>query len=173
LLKSLINPAAAKAMLSSMIEQDLSNVAPNTPASEILESKLVSGMQGHVDALAAIARTEGLTIAELAVRLAHSLTFARFAGTPEQVADQLEAWFHADAGDGFIIRPSYLPGSMEEFVRLVVPELQRRGLFRKEYRGSTLRDHLGLSRPAHGSWKRRFNSRVEAPQEPAASLVTA
>jgi FMN-dependent oxidoreductase (nitrilotriacetate monooxygenase family) len=173
LLKSLINPAAAKAMLSSMIEQDLSNVEPNTPASEILESKLVSGMQGHVDALAAIARTEGLTIAELAVRLAHSLTFARFAGTPEQVADQLEAWFHADAGDGFIIRPSYLPGSMEEFVRLVVPELQRRGLFRKEYRGSTLRDHLGLSRPAHGSWKHRFNSRVEAPQEPAASLVTA
>jgi N-acetyl-S-(2-succino)cysteine monooxygenase len=73
------------------------------------------------------------------------------------VADQLEAWYHAGAGDGFIIRPSYLPGSMEEFVRLVVPELQRRGLFRKEYEGQTLRDHLGLSRPPHGAWKQRFN----------------
>ena len=164
-------------MLSSMIEQDLSNVPPDTLASELLASRTVSGMQGHVDALAAIANAEGLTIAELAVRLAHSLTFARFAGTPTQVADQLEEWFHAEACDGFIIRPSYLPGSMEEVVRLVVPELQRRGLFRKEYTGSTLRDHLGLARPAHGTWKTRFKARVETPAEPAVeavpSLVTA
>jgi FMN-dependent oxidoreductase (nitrilotriacetate monooxygenase family) len=161
LLKSLINPTAARAMLASMIEQDLSQVADHTPASKILRNRSVSGMQGHVDALSAIADAERLTIGELAVRLAHSLTFARFAGTPEQVADQLEAWFRADACDGFIIRPSYLPGSMEEFVRLVVPELQRRGLFRKEYTGRTLRDHLGLARPAHGSWKTRFSTSGE------------
>lgn len=72
------------------------------------------------------------------------------------MADQIETWFRSDACDGFIIRPSYLPGSMEEFVRLVVPELQRRGLFRTEYGGTTLREHLGLLRPAHGSWKKRI-----------------
>lgn len=112
-------------------------------------------MQGHVDALAQIAEAENLTIAQLAERFSHSLTFARFAGSPKQVADQIEAWFRAEACDGFIIRPSYLPGSMEEFVRLVVPELQKRGLFREEYEGRTLRDHLGLKRPERGSWVER------------------
>ena len=156
LLKSFINPASSRTSLSSMLEMDLSQIPPETLASEILDTRQVEGMQGHVDALAQIARADNLTIAQLGERLSHSLTFARFAGSPVQVADQLEEWFHAGACDGFIIRPSYLPGSMEEFVRLVVPELQRRGLFRKEYEGTTLRQHLGLSRPPHGSWRERF-----------------
>lgn len=61
-----------------------------------------------------------------------------------QVADQLETMFREEAGDGFVISPAFLPGAFEEFVELVIPELQRRGLFRKEYTGATLRDNLGL-----------------------------
>jgi FMN-dependent oxidoreductase (nitrilotriacetate monooxygenase family) len=156
LLKSLIDPAASRTALSSMLELDLSQVSPDASATQLLDKLSVQGMQGHVDALWQIAQAGDLTVAELGARFAHSLTFARFAGTPVQVADELEEWFRAGACDGFIIRPSYLPGSMEEFVRLVVPELQRRGLFRTEYQGATLRDHLGLARPPQGSWRTRF-----------------
>lgn len=69
-------------------------------------------------------------------------------GTPTQVADALEEWFTGGAADGFNIMPPYFPGGLDDFVEHVVPELQRRGLFRTEYEGTTLRDHLGLARPA-------------------------
>jgi len=68
-------------------------------------------------------------------------------GTPKQLADRMEQWFVEEACDGFNIMPPYLPGSLDEFVELVIPELQRRGLFRTEYQGRTLREHLGLPRP--------------------------
>lgn len=168
LLKSNIDLAASRTALSSMLELDLSQVSPDASASELIASLKVQGMQGHVDALAQIAAADDLTLDQLGARFAHSLTFARFAGSPTQVADQIEAWFQAEACDGFIIRPSYLPGSMEEFVRLVVPELQRRGLFRKEYESSTLRGHLGLARPPHGSWSKRF-ARGSAQQKVSVS----
>jgi FMN-dependent oxidoreductase (nitrilotriacetate monooxygenase family) len=155
LLKSFIDAESSRTTLSSMLEIDPSELIPDRSASELLAERRVRGMQGHVDALAEIARADNLTVAELGARFAHSLTFARFAGSPVQVADQIETWFRSGACDGFIIRPSYLPGSMEDFVRLVVPELQRRGLFRAEYGGTTLREHLGLGRPPHGSWKKR------------------
>jgi hypothetical protein len=60
----------------------------------------------------------------------------------------MEEWFDGDACDGFVIAATHVPGAYENIVRLVVPELQRRGLFRDRYTGSTLRDHLGLERPA-------------------------
>jgi alkanesulfonate monooxygenase SsuD/methylene tetrahydromethanopterin reductase-like flavin-dependent oxidoreductase (luciferase family) len=63
-------------------------------------------------------------------------------GTPKRIADTLEEWFLAGLADGFMILPAYFPGAFDDFVDLVVPELQRRGLFRTEYAGSTLRDHL-------------------------------
>ncbi len=68
-------------------------------------------------------------------------------GTPTQVADGLQEWFEGRGGDGFIIQPSWLPGGMVDFVDKVVPELQRRGIFRKEYEGTTMRENLGLKRP--------------------------
>ena len=74
-------------------------------------------------------------------------------GGPKEVADKLEAWFAGGACDGFVISATHVPGTYAEFVQFVVPELQRRGLFRKDYSGPTLRDHLGLSRAAHGDWK--------------------
>ena len=68
-------------------------------------------------------------------------------GTPMKIADTLEEWFVEGAADGFNILPGWFPGNFDEFVDLVVPELQRRGLFRREYEGTTLRENLGLKRP--------------------------
>ena len=75
-----------------------------------------------------------------------------FVGTAVQVADQMEEWFNG-ACDGFVIQALETPGTYENFVRLVVPELQRRGLYRTRYSGETLRDTLGLQRPARGAWR--------------------
>ena len=68
-------------------------------------------------------------------------------GSPKRIADIFEEWFVGGMADGFVLLPPHFPGGLADFVNLVVPELQRRGLFRTEYSGSTLRDHLGLKRP--------------------------
>jgi len=78
----------------------------------------------------------------------------RFVGTPAEVADGLEEWFGTRACDGFVLAATHMPGAYEDFARLVVPELQRRGLFHREYAGTTLRENLGLPRPARGEWTR-------------------
>ncbi len=74
-------------------------------------------------------------------------------GTPETIVDQLQQWFEEEGADGFNIMAPYFPGGLVEFIDLVLPELRRRSLFRTEYTGLTLRDHLGLRRPvsAHAS----------------------
>ncbi|KSU48032.1 hypothetical protein AS181_24375 [Gordonia sp. SGD-V-85] len=72
----------------------------------------------------------------------------QWGGTPTQIADRLVEYFDARAADGFIISAAYLPGVYEDFVDQVVPLLQERGVFRDEYEGSTLRDHLGLELPS-------------------------
>lgn len=76
-------------------------------------------------------------------------------GGPKEVADHMEAFFTEPACDGFVIGASYVPGSYEDFVQFVVPELQRRGLHHEDYPGSTLRDNIGLGRPVVGAWKAR------------------
>jgi len=70
-------------------------------------------------------------------------------GTPTEIADVMQDWFESDACDGFNITPTHLPGGCEDFVEMITPELQRRGLFRREYAGTTLREHLGLKRPVN------------------------
>jgi len=87
-----------------------------------------------------------LTLRDIGRLYAEGILLPHVVGTPTQIADQLEESFHNDEADGFIISPAYLPGAFEEFVQLVVPELQRRGLFRKEYTGTTLRENLGLGK---------------------------
>ena len=77
-----------------------------------------------------------------------------FVGTAAQVADGLEQWFTSGACDGFVIAATHMPGAYEDFVRLVVPELQRRGLFHRDYDGATLRDNLGLPYASRGDWRR-------------------
>jgi FMN-dependent oxidoreductase (nitrilotriacetate monooxygenase family) len=91
-------------------------------------------------------RREQLTLRQLGAQTA-SLGHWVLCGTAPRIADTLEEWFQGGAADGFIMMPSALPSGLGEFVRHVVPELQRRGLFRKRYEGRTLREHLGLARP--------------------------
>jgi alkanesulfonate monooxygenase SsuD/methylene tetrahydromethanopterin reductase-like flavin-dependent oxidoreductase (luciferase family) len=79
--------------------------------------------------------------------------FPIFCGTPKAVADQMEEWFTARACDGFVLAATHSPGAFEDFSRYVVPELQRRGLYHKDYAGTTLRENLGLLRPAVGAWR--------------------
>ncbi|PZC43716.1 MAG: Flavin-dependent oxidoreductase, luciferase family [Chloroflexi bacterium] len=79
-------------------------------------------------------------------------------GGPKDIADEMEEWFHSLACDGFVVGPTHQPGAFEDFVEFVVPELQKRGVFRKEYSGNTLRDHLGLDRAAIGSWKTNYDT---------------
>ena len=92
-------------------------------------------------------RREGLTLRQLGAQTA-SLGHWVLCGTPTSIADTLEEWFHGGAADGFIIMPGALPSGLTDFVDQVVPELQRRGLFRKRYTSTTLRGHLGLAHPA-------------------------
>jgi alkanesulfonate monooxygenase len=95
-----------------------------------------------------MARRENLTIRQIALRVAGARGKNVVRGSPRQIADIMEEWFVNEACDGFNIMPPYLPQSLDDFVDGVVPELQRRGLFRREYSGNTLREHLGLDRPA-------------------------
>ncbi len=94
-----------------------------------------------------VARRENLTIRELYLRLAGSRGHLTIIGTPQQVADEMEAWFQGYGADGFNVMPATIPGGLVDFAEMVVPELQKRGVFRTEYCGLTLREHLGLKRP--------------------------
>ncbi len=95
------------------------------------------------------AKRDKLTFWQLCLANAGPRGHVMSIGTPSQVADEMEHWFKDGAADGFNVMPAYLPGSLKDFVDLVVPELQRRGLFRKEYEGMTLRENLGLPKPAN------------------------
>ena len=90
---------------------------------------------------------ENPTLRQLLAKLAGARGHFTFVGTPEQVADELEAWFKAGAADGFNLMPPVMPWMLDVFVEEVVPLLQRRGLFRECYKGTMLRDHYGLERP--------------------------
>jgi FMN-dependent oxidoreductase (nitrilotriacetate monooxygenase family) len=93
------------------------------------------------------AEEENLSIRQLYERYAGARGQRTVKGTAAQIADQMEEWFVNYGVDGFLIQPSHLPGGLADFIDQVIPELQERGLFRTEYQGTTLRDHLGLSRP--------------------------
>ena len=92
------------------------------------------------------ARTKNLTIRQLAARVGGYSGLA-FVGTPQTIADEMEEWLETKGSDGFTVMFPYLPGGLDDFVTRVVPELQRRNLFRRDYEGTTLREHLGLPRP--------------------------
>jgi alkanesulfonate monooxygenase SsuD/methylene tetrahydromethanopterin reductase-like flavin-dependent oxidoreductase (luciferase family) len=106
-----------------------------------------------------LARRERLTVRQLLGRLGGGRGHRTFSGTPEQVADAIASWWQAGAADGFNVMPPVLPSGLSAFVDHVVPILQKRGLFRTEYTGTTLRDHYGLPRPPNASVAR---ARVEA-----------
>ena len=94
-----------------------------------------------------MARRENLTIRQVATRVAGARAKAVVRGSPQTIANYMEEWFRKDGCDGFNIMPPFLPGGLDDFVELVIPELQRRGLFRTEYEGKTLRENHGRRRP--------------------------
>jgi FMN-dependent oxidoreductase (nitrilotriacetate monooxygenase family) len=145
-LNELVDPQASLALLSELMNYDFSGLALDAPITDELIAS-VSGIRGLVQNLRQhIGDT--VTLGDLASHRATLLQGPRFVGTGPDVADQMEEWFDGDACDGFVVAATHVPGAYEDVVRLVVPELQRRGVFRDRYTGSTLRDHLGLERPA-------------------------
>ncbi len=144
-LDELVDPTASLTLLSELMNYDFSSLPLDAPITDELIAS-VSGIRGLVQNLRAhIGGT--VTLADLAGHRATLLQGPRFVGTGPDVADQMEEWFDGGACDGFVIAATHVPGAYEDVVRLVVPELQRRGLFRSAYTGSTLRQHLGLARP--------------------------
>ena len=141
LLQSLIDPKIALTHLSTFIKFDLSGYPLDGPVPDLPESATVSSRPAM---LLRFAREENLTIQQLAMHIAGSRGHWNLIGAAEQIADQLEEWFTKGGADGFNYMPPLLPGSLDDFATLVVPELQRRGLFRTQYEGRTLRDNLGL-----------------------------
>jgi len=127
---------------------DLSALSPDAPFPKLPDA-MMQGQNSTRDRVVELAAREGLSIAEVAQRVAAGRTSRTVVGTAEDVADELEAWFTGGAADGFVISPPFLPGGLEDFVDQVVPVLQARGLFRREYEGDTLRENLGLARPAN------------------------
>ncbi len=145
-IQSLIHPIVGREILSTMLgEMDLIKYSLDEPLPAVLPP--TNGSKGHYESIIEMARNENLTIRELGKRVAGARGKNVFVGNPKEVADYMEEWFVKGACDGFNIMPPYIPGSLDDFCALVVPELQKRGLFRSEYEGSTLRENLDLPRP--------------------------
>lgn len=148
-LMELIPEEVGVGLLSSLISYDLSPFPIDKPLPDLPDIQEINGAKTRFQLVKDLGDRENLTIRQLYQQIAGARGHREIAGTPSQIADQLEEWFENGAADGFNIMPPYLPGGLDDFVDLVIPELQNRGLFRKEYTGSTLREHLGLLRPAN------------------------
>ncbi|WP_280470895.1 NtaA/DmoA family FMN-dependent monooxygenase [Nocardia farcinica] len=149
-----VGPQTALAFLEQVWGRDLSGYDPDGPLPDLEPTGDVEITRGRVRhakdprAVAAAwrekAAAEGLSIRELVIEVTAR---QQFVGTPAQVAAEIDEYVQTDAADGFILVPHLTPAGLDEFVDRVVPELQDRGSFRTEYRGATLRDHLGLPHP--------------------------
>jgi FMN-dependent oxidoreductase (nitrilotriacetate monooxygenase family) len=146
-LQDLIHPVVGVQLLSNMIGGfDLSGYPVDGPLPDLPET---NGGKSRQQLLIDLARRDNLTIRQLYLRIAGARGHQQVVGTPQSVADQLQQWFEQDGADGFNIMSPWLPGGLDDFIELALPELRRRGLFRSEYEGATLRQHLGLARPPH------------------------
>ncbi len=143
-LQSLVDPIVGLEMLTTLLGTDLSGFPLDGPLPELERPR---GGQSAFDNWTSLARRENLTIRQLIERTIGARGKSVVIGTPGQIADHMQAWFENAAADGFNVMPPYLPGALDDFVDLVIPELQARGLFRTEYEGTTLRENLGLARP--------------------------
>lgn len=144
-LDSLVHYDSAIASLSIQLGHDASKFDPDAPLPDVPETNAGQSSRARVIELA---RSEGLTVRQLAQRLGGYGGLA-FVGTPQTIADEMQEWLEAEGSDGFNVMFPWLPGGLDAFVDKVVPELQRRGIFRREYEGRTLRENLGLPRPAN------------------------
>ncbi|MBY4725786.1 MULTISPECIES: LLM class flavin-dependent oxidoreductase [Burkholderia] len=144
-LQSLIDPTVGLALVSGLTGGfDLSAYPLDGPIPPLPETNASKSRQALTIELA---RRENLTIRELYLRVAGARGHWQLVGTPEQIVDQLEERFVRYGADGYNVMAPTLPGGLDDFIALVLPELRRRGLFRRDYAGHTLREHLGLRRP--------------------------
>ncbi|KPW52582.1 MULTISPECIES: LLM class flavin-dependent oxidoreductase [Pseudomonas syringae group] len=147
--QDLVEPQVGVALLGRMLGNfDLSGYPLDGPLPELPLTD--SGQRSRQKLLTELADQENLTLAQLGRRIAGGRGHYSLIGTPVQIADELQIWFEQGAADGFNVLVPHLPGGLEDVAQLLVPELQRRGLFRTEYEGTTLRENLGLQRPAYG-----------------------
>lgn len=140
------DPASALALLSERLGHNISGYPLDGPLPELPPSDQI---KSRAKLLTDLARRENLTIRELSHRVGSARGHNMICGTAEQVADQMQTWFAERGCDGFNVMPPYFLGGLTDFVDGVVPILQERGLFRTDYTGETLRDHLDLPRPSN------------------------
>jgi N-acetyl-S-(2-succino)cysteine monooxygenase len=145
-LQELINPIVGKMRLGMDLETDLSDLPIDEPIPEDRIPKNANFHKGYFDHIVGMIR-EGLTLRQLYLR--YERGNKTFRGTPAQMAEHMEEWFTTGGCDGFMMTFSLMPGGLAAFVDGVVPLLQKRGLYRTAYEGTTLREHLGLIRPAN------------------------
>ncbi|SCB45238.1 LLM class flavin-dependent oxidoreductase [Rhizobium multihospitium] len=146
-LQDLVHPVVGLSMLNGMSSGvDLSQYPLDGPIPDLPET---NGSKSRQKLLLDLARRENLTIRELYLRIAGARGHWQIVGTPIEIADQMEEWFTTGAADGFNVMPPQLPTGLYDFVEHVLPELRRRGLFRSDYEGKTLRENLGLKVPLH------------------------
>jgi alkanesulfonate monooxygenase len=156
-LDSLVDYANAIASLSIALGVDASKFDPDKPLPDDIPESNAS-KSGRERAMA-LGNKENLTVRQLAQRMGGHAGL-NMVGTPKTVADAMEEWLETEASDGFTIQFPWLPGGLDDFVDRVVPELQRRGIFRTEYEGTTLRENLGLPRPPN----RFFQGQAQAAE---------
>lgn len=145
-LDALVHPDSGISSLSVLLGCDASAFDLDGPLPAIPES---NASRSSRDKLLSMARERHMTVREMAQWVGGAYGILEMLGTPAMIADQMQAWFEARACDGFNVMFPYLPAGLDDFVLQVVPELQRRGIFRRHYQGKTLREHLGLPRPAN------------------------
>ncbi|MEV5646656.1 NtaA/DmoA family FMN-dependent monooxygenase [Nocardia sp. NPDC052254] len=153
-----VGPQTAIAFLEQVWGRDLSAYDPDGPLPDVDpvdNATITRGRVRHAKDPAEVARSwreraaaENLSIRELIIEVTAR---QQFVGTPAQVAAEIDRYVQSDAADGFVLVPHLTPAGLDEFVAKVVPELQDRGSFRTGYHGTTLRDHLGLRHPQHGT----------------------
>jgi len=153
-LDSLVHYDSAIAALSIALGLDARKLDPDAPIPDDIPQSNAS--QSGRDRTLALGRRENMTVRQVAQRLGGHGGLAML-GTPKMIADQMEEWIEARASDGFTLQFPYLPMGLDDVIERVVPELQRRGLFHREYEGTTLRENLGLPRPENQFFPHRRN----------------
>jgi N-acetyl-S-(2-succino)cysteine monooxygenase len=147
-LQSKIHPDVGLELLSNQLGGfDLSGYDLDGPLPDIPERQFALSGLGNTRNIIRWAREEKLTIRQIYQRFAAARGQRTLIGSAGEIADDMEQWFRGYGVDGFLFHPSHLPGGLDDFVELVVPALQSRGLFRAEYEGRTLRENMGLERP--------------------------